>query len=124
MQVSVLDPRCGRMSRTSCRAVRRTPQSEIDMKQNFEKALIAGITVHSVPLLTLALVQTVVQRLEDLQLIAEVRPREEVVLQLVPDLGQHPPLGTVVGRSGVGRVGGGLLERVLILVVIAQQVVV
>ena len=112
------------MSRTSCRAVRRTPQSEIDMKQNFEKALIAGITVHSVPLLTLALVQTVVQRLEDLQLIAEVRPREEVVLQLVPDLGQHPPLGTVVGRSGVGRVGGGLLERVLILVVIAQQVVV
>ena len=74
----------------------------------------------TVSTLALVLVQTVVQRLEDLQLVAQVRPREEVVLQLVPDVGQRPPLGTAV-RRGIGV--GSLFEGVFILVVVAHKVV-
>ena len=89
--------------------------------------------------LALILVQAVVQRLEDLQLVAQVRPREEVVLQLVPDLGQRPSLGTIrsigtirslgtnrsIGTIGTIRwgIGVGLFKGVLILVVIAHKAV-
>ena len=83
--------------------------------------------------LALILVQAVVQRLEDLQLVAQVRPREEVVLQLVPDLGQRPSLGTIrsigtIGSIGTIRtirwgIGVGLFKGVLILVVVAHKAV-
>ena len=74
--------------------------------------------------LALILVQAVVQRLEDLQLVAQVRPREEVVLQLVPDLGQRPSLGTIrsIGTIRWG-IGVGLFDGVLILVVVAHKAV-
>ena len=64
----------------------------------------------------MVLLQAVVQCLEDLQLVAQVRPREEVVLQFVPDLGQRPPLGTVAAKRRIGV--GGLLEGVLILILV------
>ena len=80
--------------------------------------------------LALILVQAVVQRLEDLQLVAQVRPREEIVLQLVPDLGQRPSLGTIrsigtIGTIGTIRwgIGVGLFKGVLILVVVAHKAV-
>ena len=77
--------------------------------------------------LALILVQAVVQRLEDLQLVAQVRPREEIVLQLVPDLGQRPSLGTIrsIGTIGPIRwgIGVGLFKGVLILVVVAHKAV-
>ena len=69
--------------------------------------------------LALVLVQTVVESLKDLKLVAQVRPREEVVLQLVPYLGQCPPLWTA-GR-GMGVVG--LFEGVFILVVVAHKTI-